>query len=537
MGEGASEEARTEMPVQEEAVPVIDATKRFERVAAARVPFFVAGPGARRQDDAEGDAAGGTFDDASRETRGLSRLAERAIVGAALLAGAGVVALELTSAHQDAKAVWAVFGPVVGWSFVGTGLYAWRRRPDSRTGALMVLLGFAWFLFTLDAATSPLVYTVALVAGGLWGGIFLHLGLSFPTGRLTEPLDRALAIAGYVIFPLAFVPALPFAGPHELGCDGCPQSLLLVDRDPGLAAVATALGAVLYLVLFAIVLVRAIGRWRATGPFERLQLTPVYTCALLTFLLVTVARAGAGEAAWWAAFVSTGLMPFAFLGGLLRSHVTHLDAELRERLEELRASRARLVEAGDAERRRLERDLHDGAQARLVALSMLLATARKRADGDERLQSLLDEARDELQTSLTELRELARGIHPAVLTDRGLEPALEALVSRTPVPVTVEAETGRLPGPVEAAAYFVVSEALQNVAKYAHATRATVTVRRSRGRVVVDVADDGVGGADAARGSGLRGLTDRVAALDGTISVDSPVGRGTRLRAVIPVSA
>ena len=124
-----------------------------------------------------------------------------------------------------------------------------------------------------------------------------------------------------------------------------------------------------------------------------------------------------------------------------------------------------------------------------------------------------------------------------MLTDRGLRPALEALVTRTPVPVAVEAESARLPAPVEAAAYFVVSEALQNVAKYAHATRATVTVRRTRGRVVVDVADDGVGGADATRGSGLCGLEDRVAALDGTIAVASPVGRGTRLRAEIPLSA
>jgi signal transduction histidine kinase len=524
----------------EEQTAVIDANRRFERAAAAHVPFFVAGPGARPQSGVDARAAGADHaarDDAPGEARGLSRLRARAIVLAALLVGAGVVVIELTSAHQDAKAVWSVFGPVVGWSFVGTGLYAWRRRPDSRTGALMVLLGFAWFLFTLDAADSPLVYTVALVAGGLWGGVFLHLGLSFPTGRLAAPLDRALAIAGYVIFPLAFVPALPFAGPHELGCDGCPQNLLLVGRDPGLAAAATAFGALLYLVLFAIVLAHAIRRWRATGPFERLQITPVYVCALLTFLLVTAARAGAGEAAWWAAFVSTGLMPFAFLGGLLRSHVTHLDAELRERLEELRASRARLVEAGDAERRRLERDLHDGAQARLVALSMLLASARTRVAGDADLEGLLDRARDELQTSLDELRELARGIHPAVLTDRGLEPALRALVSRTPVPVAIEADTERLPGPVEAAAYFVVSEALQNVAKYAHATRATVAVRRVRGRVVVDVSDDGVGGADAARGSGLRGLADRVAALDGTIAVDSPAGRGTRLRAEIPICA
>jgi signal transduction histidine kinase len=468
-----------------------------------------------------------------REVLGSGRA--RAIVLAALVCGAIVVAVVLTSDHTDAKAVWAVFGPAVGWSFIGTGLYAWRRKPEYRTGELMVLLGFAWFLFTLDAANSPLVYTLALMTGSLWGGIFLHLGLSFPTGRLTSALDRSLTIAGYVIFPLAFVPALFFAGPHELGCDDCPTNLLLVHRDADLANIALGIGAALYAGLFMIVLVRAVGRWRAAGPFARLQLTPVYTCALLTFALVTVARAGAGNVAWWAAFVSTALMPFAFLAGLLRTHISVLHTELSERLEELRASRARIVEAGDAERRRLERDLHDGAQSRLVALSLLLRRARARAGDDAELSGLLDQAQSELQTSLGELRELARGIHPAILSEQGLEPALQALASRAPVPVTLEAEdAGRLPEPVVCAAYFVVSEALANVAKYAQATEATVAVRRTNGRVTVDVSDDGVGGADATRGSGLRGLADRLGALDGTLSLESPAGHGTRLHAEIP---
>jgi signal transduction histidine kinase len=205
-------------------------------------------------------------------------------------------------------------------------------------------------------------------------------------------------------------------------------------------------------------------------------------------------------------------------------------------MEELRASRARLVTAGDAARRKLERDLHDGAQARLVALALLLRTARMRAPDDGELASLLDRAQEELQLSLGELRELARGIHPAVLTERGLEPALNSLVARAPVPVTVEAHgADRLPGPVESAAYFVVSEALANVAKYAHATHATVTLERFNGHVTIEVADDGVGGADAGKGSGLRGLQDRLAALDGTLWLESPEGRGTRLRAKIPV--
>jgi signal transduction histidine kinase len=458
-----------------------------------------------------------------------------AIAVAALVAGAAVIAIELASDHRDAPVVWAVFAPAVIWSFVGTGLYAWRARPESRVGLLMVLLGFAWVLFTLDAANAPWVYTLGLVTGGVWGGVFLHLGLGFPTGRLPTPLDRALAIAGYIIFPLAFVPALLFSGPAELNCPDCPTNVLLIRRDEDLAAILTGLGALAYATLFVVVLRRALQRWRDTSAFERLQLTPVYVCALGTFLLVTVARAGAGDVAFWAAFVATALTPFAFLGGLLRSHVSHLDHELAETTEELRASRARLVEAGDAARRRLERDLHDGAQSRLVALALLLWSARRRVSDDEHLASLLDRAQEELGTSLAELRELARGIHPAVLTERGLEPALQSLVARAPVPVAVEASEERLPAPVESAAYFVVSEALANVAKYSRATHASVTVERRNGELTVEVADDGVGGADVARGSGLRGLEDRLAALDGSLSLDSPAGRGTRLRARIPV--
>ncbi|HEY7074102.1 MAG TPA: histidine kinase [Solirubrobacteraceae bacterium] len=214
-----------------------------------------------------------------------------------------------------------------------------------------------------------------------------------------------------------------------------------------------------------------------------------------------------------------------------------LQAELRARVEDLRASRARLVEAGLLERRRLERNLHDGAQQRLVALSLTLrmAEAKVRAD-PERAEGLMDEAQHELTTALAELRELARGIHPAVLSDRGLGPALEALAGRSPVPVRLaEVPHERLPAAIEAAAYYVVAEALTNVVKYADASEATVAVRRDNGAAVVEVRDDGVGGADPGRGSGLQGLADRVASLDGSLVLDSPAGSGTRLRAEIPV--
>ena len=203
---------------------------------------------------------------------------------------------------------------------------------------------------------------------------------------------------------------------------------------------------------------------------------------------------------------------------------------------ELEASRARLVSAGDEERRRLERNLHDGAQQRLVSLSLSLRLAQgKLATDPEAARELLTAAGLELNVALEELRELARGIHPAVLTERGLGPALESLANRAPLPVEVELPRDeRLPRRVEAAAYYVVSEALANVAKYANASGVTVSVAQENGFAVVQVVDDGVGGADPQRGSGLRGLMDRIEALDGTLSVYSRPGAGTRIRAEIP---
>ena len=202
------------------------------------------------------------------------------------------------------------------------------------------------------------------------------------------------------------------------------------------------------------------------------------------------------------------------------------------------ARRARVVESADAARRRIERDLHDGAQQQLVALALALRTARARLDRDPRAAGeLLDAASEDLEAAIRDLRELARGIHPAILSDRGLGPALDALAQRLPLPVEIAATAGRLPAAVEAAAYFIVAEALTNVVRYAHATHARVTVSRVRGSVVVDVADDGIGGADPAKGSGLRGLGDRVAALERRLEVDSAAGRGATVHAVIPCGA
>ena len=218
------------------------------------------------------------------------------------------------------------------------------------------------------------------------------------------------------------------------------------------------------------------------------------------------------------------------------AEVHRLNAELHERLVELAASRARIVTAGDVERRRLERNLHDGAQQRLVALSLSLRLALARLESDPAAaRTILAGAGDELALALGELRELARGLHPAVLSDRGLRPAVEMLAGRAPVPVEIgEIPEERLPEPVEAAAYYLIAEALTNVAKYARASAVRVRVTATGERVVVEVTDDGVGGADAAAGSGIRGLADRVEALGGTLEVASPPGGGTSLRAEMP---
>ena len=221
----------------------------------------------------------------------------------------------------------------------------------------------------------------------------------------------------------------------------------------------------------------------------------------------------------------------------------HAEDQLRRReveaarTEELRASRTRIVEAADAARRKIERDLHDGAQQRLVAMALDVRVARARLAKDpESAAPFLDKLGDELAQASAELRELARGIHPAVLTERGLAPAIETLASRAPVPVEVVAvPEERLPPVVEATAYFTVSEALTNVAKYANASHATVRVANGDDRLVVEVEDDGVGGAEAGAGSGLAGLADRVGAVDGELVVTSPPGEGTLVRAVLPL--
>lgn len=211
-----------------------------------------------------------------------------------------------------------------------------------------------------------------------------------------------------------------------------------------------------------------------------------------------------------------------------------LQTQLRAQLAEVRASRARIVEAGDAERRRLERDLHDGAQQRLLGIRLALRLARGHS-GDAEVVELLSEAETELDSSFDELRALARGIHPAVLTEEGLGPALETLARRAAIPVQINSlPDHRLPDAVEAAAYFVASEALANVVKHAEATHVGIALVHRNGHLLIDISDDGIGGVDATRGSGLLGLRDRVEALSGHLQVTSAAGSGTHLHVEIP---
>jgi signal transduction histidine kinase len=268
---------------------------------------------------------------------------------------------------------------------------------------------------------------------------------------------------------------------------------------------------------------------------------------------------GRGDNIWLGTYIAPEPLPLAaavLLGvllllvapypviGLVRAHAALArgllgrtrGAELSARVENLSATRARAMEATLSDRRRLERDLHDGAQQRLTALALDLGMAKEKLASDPATaQALVEKAHAEAKVALAEIHDLARGIHPAVLTDRGLDAAISALAARCPVPVTVDvALPGRLPDVVESTAYFVVAEALTNVAKHSHASEASVRVALVADRLRIEVADDGRGGADPSRGTGIVGLADRVAALDGRLDITSPPGGPTRLVAEVP---
>ena len=553
---------------------------------------------------------------------------------AGLAAGLFYMAVVLRSDHADDPALTAVLGLAVGWSFIGTGLFAWWRRPGNGTGTLLAAAGFAWFATGLSVANDDLLHTIGIAVDGVLPVLIGHLLVAFPTGRLETRAERAVVGAAYFTVTVLQVPALLF--------EDDPRNLLTIDPDEDLSNLLDAAQYLAVLPVVAASVALLVRRWGAAPPAQRRTVAPVLWTGGAAFIVFLLAKGfdAAGTRVDVLENLAVALLatvPFGFLAGLLRSRLAQgaavselvrhlgqapepdalrdalaealddpslvlaywlreserfvdaegrpmsldervwtevelggsrigaivhhpsladepqlvhaagaaaalalenqrLSAELRARIEDLRTSRARLVEAGDTERRRLERNLHDGAQSRLVALALKLRLARTRAEGHPEIASILDESSAELQAGLDELRELARGIHPAVLTDRGLRAALETLANRSPVPVELDAVVeDDLPPAVATAIYFVVSEALVNVAKYAQAEQAAVSVERQGDRVVASVTDDGIGGADVAAGSGLRGLSDRVAALDGHLELDSPPGGGTRLRAEFPL--
>lgn len=487
----------------------------------------------------------------------------RALLGLAALAlalGGVSIALIVTSDHADARVLAAVLIPLAGWGFAGTGLYAWYRRPANRTGPLLTAIGFTWFFQAFESADNAVVFAIGAFGLTVPFAILIHLLLTFPSGRIEGRLEGALIGVGYFVTVAMQAAWVLFADPEREGCDGCPANPIQIGGHEGVAEAIGAAQGLIAIPLIAATVVVVYRRWRRSEASERRVLTPVVASGgfAFAFLLVQLVLGQAGAAtstqrvAFVAAVAAFACLPFAFLIGLLRSRIgrdeevraalsaenEQLTAALRAKVEELRASRARIVATGYEERRRVERDLHDGAQQRLLALSMTLRLARGKLESEPELSGeLLDEAMGELAAATGELRELARGIHPAVLSDRGLAAALSGLAGRSPVPVEIVATPAeRLPAAIEAATYFVIAEALANVARYSQAESATVRVAREDGVVEVEVRDDGVGGANPEAGTGLRGLGDRVAALDGRLAVNSPAGEGTSVRAQIPLN-
>jgi signal transduction histidine kinase len=540
----------------------------------------------------------------------------------------------------------AGLGLVIGWGFIGTGLFTWVRRPDNSIGSLMVATGFAWFVAGLSGSDVAVLFSIGGVFGSVYVVTTIHTLLAAPQGTL-DPGDRRVVTWAYLLVTLGILPLWLFYDPVN-DCDNCPNNVLLIKESQTAVDIASTVINLIGVVLLVLVLRSLVRRWRRATRAERRLYTPMYASgiALMIALIGQLAlqSAGSEETAVAVAFVVSlvpfALVPYLFLASFLRARLLEggavtrlmrrlnetpraghlrdalaealedsslelvywlperqgyvdfagrdyelptddpsraihsvtrdgecvaaiihdavpeaephvqavgaaaslalmnerLEAELRAKVDELRRSRERMLKIGLEERRRLERDLHDGAQQRLVSMALNIRLARAKLNEDPlAADELLAGAGEELDSALAELRELARGIHPAVLTDRGLGTALETLASRAPLPVELaELPEERLPEAVELAAYFVVAEALTNVAKYAHATHAKVELARDNGRLLVEVEDDGVGGANPENGTGLRGLADRIAVLEGRLEIDSEQGRGTTVRAQIP---
>ncbi|HEY6684875.1 MAG TPA: histidine kinase [Propionibacteriaceae bacterium] len=522
--------------------------------------------------------------------------------------------------------------------YIFAGMVAWRRRPDSAFGPLMILAGFITQLSMLQWTSLPLPNTIGQLCDLLVAAVWLHIFLAYPTGRLAGGAERVVVVVGYVAALGLQVVILGLGGFDE-------KHLLSVVKRPH---AAEAVENVQLLVLSALALIGVgllWGRWRSLPRWQRRRPTQIViecfglSLVMLAALLVAGAFQLPGfEVIRLVTFAVAGLAPLAFLAGLLDARLAkagvgellvqlrtdptpdlqallaqalrdptlsliywlpqygswadqdgnptslprsdngrrvtfvkqngeqiaaliydaglgdepelvevvsaaagialengRLEAELRARLQELQGSRSRVVEAQQNERRRLERNLHDGAQQRLVALALELGLLAEKANNDPATQERLKRARGEVAESLDELRDIARGLHPAVVSGHGLAVALESLAAATPLEVHLKTDgLPRLPEQLEVAAYYVVSESLTNAAKHAQADTVTVEVGVTTDTLIVEIVDDGIGGADSERGTGLRGLADRIEALNGHLRVWSSVGKGTRVRTEIP---
>ena len=486
----------------------------------------------------------------------------------------------------------------VGWMLLGCGLVGWERRGRSLVGPLLAAAGVAWFLGNFWTAAlylhrGPLMHALLVFPGarlrrplGRLVVVAAYLdGAIEPLGAspiVTLVLCAAMAVAaidGYLgeVGPRRRARLVATAGAAAL-------ALVLgfgaVGRLAGWDVEARTLWAFeVTLVVVALGLLGDLlsGRW-SQGAVTGLvvDLGELREPGILRDRLARALGDSSLELAWWLGagrgYVDEGGRPFAVPGAGEGRAVTpiesedgrvavlvhdravledpalveavaaatriavgnvQLQAEVQRRVEQLAASRRRIVEAADAQRRRLERALHDGAQRRLAAVSAHVEALAHDID-EPRADALLADVQTQIGAARAELSELARGIHPSALTAGGLSAALPQLASRAPVPVELRVDAGRFPPAVEAAAYFVCAEALTNVAKYASASLARIELHRDPDRLVVEIVDDGVGGADPDRGSGLRGLADRVDALGGRLSVQSPPGTGTRIVAEIP---
>jgi signal transduction histidine kinase len=576
----------------------------------------------------------------------MSARRETALGVAALAAGVGAAWLAVGRDFEPYQTADWPLALLVGWSFVGSGLVAWRQQPHNRLGPAMVFTGFAWFATFLTDAHVPWLFTVGTAVQSVYLVGFVFIVLSFPTGRLRGRVDRGVIWAAVGLVSVVEIVSLFFTDSEAVLCSGCPRNMFGVSRNDGLANVILEgqriAGALL--ALFTVGLL--VRRWRAASEPQRRSVAPVLWAGSATIVVLSVSIANdavgdpLGQAAKWVVYCVFASVPIAVLVVLLQRRLARgavaglvvelgerswgsdlrdalaralgdpalelaywfaagdryvdvdgrpvelpapdgarvvtvverggqpvaalihdpalaenlvlvesvcaaaaltlenerLQAELRARLAELGASRARLVEAGAAERRRIERDLHDGAQQRLISIAMSLGLVEARLPEDPLSAApIVREAREALGLALAELRELSQGIYPSILSERGLAAALDELARGAALPVTLDARLpGGLPAPVEAAAYFVVSEALANAAKHSHGNDARVTASVVDGMLVLQIADDGIGGAGGGAGTGLRGLADRVEALGGRFTITSPPGRGTTIRAEIP---